>query len=95
MQIAEAIPPGMEYVTDHLSRRMLANGLDENEIARIAPAILRNLQRECALCESREECAVGLVDDFADVSWARYCPNGTTLGDLGALPWFALAGASK
>ena len=86
MQITEAMPPGMEHVTDLLSRRMLANGLDENEIARIAPAILRSLQRQCVLCDSREECAVGLVDDFADVSWARYCPNVTTLGDLGALP---------
>jgi hypothetical protein len=93
MQIAEPIPPGMEHVMDLLSRRMLANGLDEDEIARIAPAILRNLQRQCALCDSREECAVGLVDDFADVSWARYCPNAATLSDLGALPWFSLSAA--
>jgi hypothetical protein len=93
MQIAEPMPPGMEHVRDLLSRRMLANGLDEDEICRIAPAILRALQTRCALCESREECALGLADDFADVSWARYCPNAATLSDLGALPWFSLSAA--
>jgi hypothetical protein len=88
MHGAEPIPPGMEHVTELLSQRMLANGLDQPEIARIAPAILRELQRQCALCESREECALGLLDDFADVSWAAYCPNAATLNDLAALSWF-------
>ena len=63
---------------DLLSQRMLVNGLDQHEIALFAPAILRELQRQCALCESREECAVGLLGDFADVSRAAYCPNAAT-----------------
>jgi hypothetical protein len=94
MHGAEPIPPGMEYVTDLLSHRMRANGLDQRETARIAPAILSELQRQCVLCESREECALGLVDDFADVSWAAYCPNAATLNDLGAFPWFRVSAAN-
>jgi hypothetical protein len=90
MLTAEPVPPGMEHVTDLLSRRMLVSGLDECGVACIAPAILHDLQRRCVLCESREECALGLADDFADVSWARYCPNAATLGDLGSLSWFRL-----
>ena len=58
-----------------LSRRGVALQLDKNEIARIEPDTLREPQRRCALCESREECELGLADDFADVAWARRGPR--------------------
>jgi len=59
----------------------------------MAPAILHDLQIRCVLCESREECVLGLADDFADVGWNAYCPNVATLNDLCALPWFRLPAA--
>lgn len=71
-----------------LSRRVLALQLDKNEIARVEPDTLRELQRRCALCESLEECELGLADDFADVGWNAYCPNAAMLNTLGELPWF-------
>jgi hypothetical protein len=71
-----------------LSRRVLALQLDKNEIARVEPDTLRELQRRCALCESQEECELGLADDFADVGWNAYCPNAAMLNTLGELPWF-------
>jgi hypothetical protein len=52
-----------------LSRRVRAFQLDKNEIARVEPIAFGELQRRCASCESREECELGLADDFADVAW--------------------------
>jgi hypothetical protein len=77
-------------MTDLLSRRMLACRLKKEEIARIEPTTLRSLQMLCALCENREECELGLADDFADIAWGAYCPNAATLQALHDLPWFRL-----
>lgn len=76
-----------------LSGRMLALQLDQDEIARVEPDAFRELQRLCASCESREQCEIGLADDFADVTWHAYCPNAAILNALGDLSWFRLAAA--
>ena len=75
-------------MVDLLFRRMLASQLNKDEIARLEPATLRTLQMLCASCGNREECELGLADDFADVAWEVYCPNAATLRALGELPWF-------
>jgi hypothetical protein len=75
-------------MSDLLSRRILALQLDKDEIARIEPVTFSELQRLCALCESREQCEVDLADDFADVAWHAYCPNAAMVNVLGELPWF-------
>ncbi len=80
-------------MVDLLSRRMLAEGLDEDELADCEPAILDSLQKACTGCEYREECELGLADDFADVSWESYCPSAVTFKALGEFPWFRLAAA--
>jgi hypothetical protein len=76
---------------DLLSRRMLALQLDWDEIARIEPVTFGELQWLCVFCRNREQCEVGLADDFADVAWRAYCPNAATLTALGELRWFRIA----
>jgi hypothetical protein len=84
--------PSMEdEMIDLLSRRILTEGLDKKELASCEPAILKILQEVCATCEYREECELGLADDFADLAWDAYCPNAVTFKALGELPWFRLA----
>jgi hypothetical protein len=70
-----------------LSRRMLGLQLDKDEVARLESTTFRELQERCASCESREECELGLADDFADVAWNAYCPNAAVLNALVELPW--------
>ena len=77
-------------MSELLSRRMLVLQLDKDEIARVEPVTFRELQRLCASCESREQCEMGLADDFADVGWRAYCPNAAILNALGELSWFRL-----
>ena len=80
-------------MSDLLARRMLALQLDKDEIARVESVTLRELQKLCASCESREQCEIGLADDFADVAWHTYCPNAAILDALDELSWFRLAAA--
>jgi hypothetical protein len=78
-------------MSDLLARRMLALQLKQNEIVRIEPVAFCQLRRRCEQCESREQCELGLADDFADVAWHAYCPNAAMLATLGELPWFKAA----
>ena len=66
-----------------LSRRLAALGLDEAAIGHAEPAVLRDLQRVCSLCESTRECKHDLASrDPSDPAWQVYCPNVTTLEAL-------------
>ncbi len=74
--------------TDLLACRMLALHLDEAELTTTELATLRDMQRLCAACDSRRQCAGDLGDEFADPAWQNwrdYCPNATTLSALNAL----------
>jgi hypothetical protein len=76
---------------DLLRRRMLAFDLDPYELALSDPALLRHLRRHCALCQSREDCALDLARASAGQTgqgrddWRDYCENVLALEMLIAL----------
>jgi len=70
-----------------LLRRMAALDIDHNNVRRIEPEVLRDLQNSCSGCESYRQCAVNLDGDAANQAWQDYCPNVATLNALSALPW--------
>jgi hypothetical protein len=77
-----------------LPRRLVALDLDPDEIARLEPAMFRELHWHCTLCDSKGECAVDLAGDAAGWAeqidaWHGYCPNAATLRLLGEIPWYA------
>jgi hypothetical protein len=74
---------------DLLRRRMAALDLDQDEVSRVEPVALQDLQRLCTKCDSRRRCARDLARDCADPKWEDYCPNAETLKALNALPWAA------
>jgi hypothetical protein len=65
-----------------LDRRLAAEGLDPAELARRAPADLRDMERCCTLCESKGRCSYDLAGDPDDPVWRRYCPNSATIREL-------------
>lgn len=83
--LARAGPEG----ADLLRRRMAALDLDQDEVSRVEPVALQDLQRLCTKCDSRRRCARDLARDSADPKWEDYCPNAETLKALTALPWAA------
>ena len=74
---------------DLLLRRMTALDLDRNEIARIEPQTVQDMQRVCIMCEHHRRCAQDFARDSANDAWKEYCPNAATLIALNALPWAA------
>jgi hypothetical protein len=73
-------PEGAEL----LSRRMSALNLDSSQVARSEPAVLRDLQRLCTICQSKGRCVHDLETDPQSERWRDYCPNVATLDALKA-----------
>ena len=71
-----------------LERRMEALSLNPDEVTHTEPLTVRELQKRCARCEKRGQCALDLADKFADPRgqyWRDYCPNAATLSMLSTL----------
>jgi hypothetical protein len=64
---------------DLLYRRLETLRLDP---ASIDPALMRDLQRCCSNCNSKQLCAHELEDRPKDASWPAYCPNENTIAEL-------------
>lgn len=75
------------HAADLLLRRMAALDLDPVEVSEAGPQTFRDLQRTCALCESKRRCARDLARDSIDPAWKDYCPNAETLSALNVMPW--------
>ena len=74
---------------DLLRTHMTALDLDCQEVARLVPETLHDLQRVCTLCSHRKRCARDLARAASDPRWKDYCPNVSTLAALDAVPWAA------
>jgi hypothetical protein len=80
-----------DHADDLLRRRMLTLDLDPYELALSDPALVRHLQRCCALCENREDCASDLARASTNQTWQGrddwrdYCENTSALEMLMAL----------
>ena len=65
-----------------LERRLAALSLDPEDIRRLSPLLLADLQRTCALCDEKRRCRQDLDADPAAPGWESYCPNSGTLRTL-------------
>lgn len=64
-----------------LYERVRELGLDRQDIAKAGPAVTRDLEHTCAMCQSQRRCAKDLARH--DVEAGRtYCGNETTLQAL-------------
>jgi hypothetical protein len=64
---------------DLLYRRMAILHLDADLLGLAEPGVLRDLQRNCSLCDSRGRCVSDLAKGAGDSGWEEYCPNTVTL----------------
>ena len=65
-----------------LARRLAALGLDADEILKLSPQLLGDLQRTCAGCPEKGRCADDMSDDPTAPGWESYCANAGTLRTL-------------
>lgn len=67
-----------------LSEMLRALGLDEAALARAEPAMLRDMQRLCSLCEAVGTCRHALDAGIAPTTYRGFCVNAATLEALKA-----------
>ena len=68
---------------DLLKRRLETLRLDPTSVD---PALMRDLQRCCSNCNSKQLCAHELEDKPKVASWPKYCPNEETIAALTTKP---------
>jgi hypothetical protein len=64
---------------DLLNRRLESLRLDPTSLE---PTIMRDLQRCCSNCGSKQLCAHELEDKPKSATWPKYCPNEDTITSL-------------
>lgn len=72
-----------------LRQRMAALDLDPEEVARVSPATVQDMQRLCTFCKKHRQCSRDLAHNASDPVWKEYCPNLETLTALDTMPWAA------
>lgn len=70
-----------EHSADLMERRLVQQGIDPETVE---PAVLRDMQRCCSQCTSKELCAHELDSGVKAASWPDYCPNEQTIAALTA-----------
>jgi hypothetical protein len=71
------------HAADELPKLLKALGIDEADLARTEPMVLRDMERVCALCRHKRQCDRELAAGTSAEHYAGYCPNAPTINDLG------------
>ena len=65
-----------------LPRLLASIGLDGDRVSRQQPAVMRDMARICAGCDSARRCRRELDREEAELSYQAYCPNAETIEAL-------------
>ena len=74
--------PGWPQAAILLRRMLVALGLDPDSPALKDHAAIGELQRACAACDHKPECAQDLADGTAAKNFYAYCPNAEALDSI-------------
>ena len=67
---------------DLLEKLLVALGIDPKDINHRDPAVMRDLQRSCVMCDEKRRCKFDLVNGISADNFRDYCPNAFTLDAL-------------
>jgi hypothetical protein len=79
----EALVRQGPHAADELPKMLAALGIDQNDLARTEPLVLRDMERVCSLCNHKRQCDRDLAAGSAAVHYAGYCGNADTIEGLG------------
>ncbi len=74
--------PGWPQAAILLRRMLIALGIDPDAPALRDHAAIGKLQRSCAACEHKTECAEDLANGTAAENFYAYCPNAKALDSI-------------
>ncbi len=58
---------------------MAALGINRDDIDRAADGLMRDLEKNCAMCQDKGGCRKDLEQRPGDPVWQQYCPNALSL----------------
>jgi hypothetical protein len=68
---------------DELPKMLASLGIDQANLARTEPLLVRDMQRVCSLCRDKAHCHADLADGTSAGHYRDYCPNASTIDALG------------
>jgi Family of unknown function (DUF6455) len=78
----DALVRGGPHATDELARLLKALGIEEKELSRAEPLVMRDMARVCASCQQKRRCNRDLDAATSAEHYADYCLNAATIEGL-------------
>ena len=79
----EALVRQGPHAADELPKMLRALGIDQADLARTEPLVLRDMERVCSLCNHKRQCGHELSAGTAAAHYEEYCANAHTIDGLG------------
>jgi len=79
----EALVRRGPHAADELPQMLAALGVDQQDLARTEPLVLRDMERVCSLCNHKRQCDRDLAAGTAAAHYQEYCGNADTIDGLG------------
>jgi uncharacterized protein YjiS (DUF1127 family) len=70
------------HAADELPKLLKVLGIDEADLARTEPLVLRDMERVCAMCASKRQCDRDLAAGTSAEHYEGYCLNAPTIDSL-------------
>jgi len=74
------------HAADELPKLLKILGIDQADLARTEPLVLRDMERVCALCDQKRQCDRDLAAGTSPERYEEYCLNTTTIDVLTRQP---------
>ena len=79
----EALVRQGPHAADELPKMLRALGIDQADLARTEPRVLRDMERVCSMCNHKRQCGHELAAGTAAAHYEEYCANASTIDGLG------------
>ncbi|MEH2530905.1 hypothetical protein V1277_002718 [Bradyrhizobium sp. AZCC 1588] len=79
----EALVRQGPHAADELPKMLTALGVDQADLARTEPLVLRDMERVCSMCIQKRRCDRDLAAGTAAAHYQEYCGNADTIDGLG------------
>ena len=70
------------HAADELPKLLAVLGINADDLARVEPVVLHDMERVCALCHNKRECDHDLAAGTSAEHYQNYCLNASTIADL-------------
>ena len=70
------------HTAAQMPRLLEALGISAQDVARVEPTVVQDMERVCALCESKRECNGDLASGASAEHYQEYCLNAPRIAQL-------------